>query len=100
MDETIARPLDGWEVAKDKIVNGNYDLIVLDEFTYTMHFGWLNTTDVIDWLKANKPENLHLIITGRNAPAELMEYADLVTEMVEVKHPFQKGILAQAGVDF
>jgi cob(I)alamin adenosyltransferase len=100
MDETIARALDGWEVAKDKIVNGNYDLIVLDEFTYTMHFGWLNTTDVIDWLKANKPENLHLIITGRNAPAELMEYADLVTEMVEVKHPFQKGILAQAGVDF
>jgi cob(I)alamin adenosyltransferase len=100
MDETIARALDGWEVAKDKIVNGNYDLIVLDEFTYTMHFGWLNTTDVIDWLKANKPENLHLIITGRNAPAELIEYADLVTEMVEVKHPFQKGILAQAGVDF
>ena len=55
---------------------------------------------VIDWLKANKPEELHLVITGRDAPAELIEYADLVTEMLEVKHPYQQGIQAQAGVEF
>lgn len=100
MDETVARARDGWEVAKDKIKNGGYDLLVLDEFTYTMHFKWLDTNEVIEWLKANKPEMLHLVITGRDAPAELIEYADLVTEMKEIKHPFQKGVLAQAGVDF
>ena len=100
MDETIARALHGWEVAKEKITSGNYDLIVLDEFTYAMHFGWLETAQVIDWLKANKPAGMHLVITGRNAPAELIEYADLVTEMKEIKHPFQKGIQAQPGIEF
>jgi cob(I)alamin adenosyltransferase len=100
MDETVARALAGWEVAKEKIVSGNYDVIVLDEFTYAMHFNWLDTNQVIEWLKANKPAELHLVITGRNAPTELIEYADLVTEMLEVKHPYQQGILAQAGVEF
>lgn len=100
MDETIARALHGWKVAQEKITSGNYDLIVLDEFTYAMHFGWLDTAQVIDWLKANKPADMHLVITGRNAPAELIEYADLVTEMKEIKHPFQKGIQAQPGIEF
>ena len=100
MDETVARARDGWDVAKEKITSGNYDLIVLDEFTYPLSLGWLETAQVIDWLKANKPANLHLVITGRDAPASLVEYADLVTEMQEIKHPFQKGILAQAGVEF
>ena len=100
MDETIARALHGWDVAKEKITSGAYDLIVLDEFTYALAFGWLDTAQVIEWLKSNKPADLHLVITGRDAPTALMDYADLVTEMREVKHPFQKGILAQAGVDF
>jgi cob(I)alamin adenosyltransferase len=100
MDETVARAIAGWEIAKEKIASGNYDVIVLDEFTYAMYFNWLETNQVIDWLKANKPEDLHLVITGRNAPAELTEYADLVTEMLEVKHPYQKGIQAQPGVEF
>ena len=100
MDETVARALAGWEVAKEKITSGNYDVIVLDEFTYAMHFNWLDTDQVIDWLKTNKPADLHLVITGRDAPAKLIEYADLVTEMLEVKHPYQKGIQAQPGVEF
>ena len=100
MDETTARAIHGWELAKEKIASGGYDVIVLDEFTYAMHYAWLNTVQVIDWLKANKPEKLHLVITGRNAPAELIEYADLVTEMLEVKHPYQNGIKAQAGIEF
>jgi cob(I)alamin adenosyltransferase len=100
MDETVARARDGWDVAKEKITSGNYDLIVLDEFTYPLTLGWLDTAHVIDWLKANKPANLHLVITGRDAPASLVDYADLVTEMQEIKHPFQEGILAQAGVEF
>jgi len=100
MDETVARALNGWELAKEKITSKNYDVIILDEFTYAMHFGWLDTNQVIGWLKANKPEELHLVITGRDASPELMDYADLVTEMVEVKHPYQKGIKAQPGIEF
>ena len=100
MDETIARAVNGWEIAKEKIASRNHDLIILDEFTYPLHYGWLNTTEVIDWLKANKPEDAHLIITGRDAPAALIEYADLVTEMMEVKHSYQKGIQAQPGIEF
>jgi len=101
MDETIARARYGWEMAKEKIVSQKYDLIILDEFTYALHFGWLDATQVIDWLKANKPEDLHLIITGRDAPQALIEYADLVTEMREIKHPFTtQGIQAQPGIEF
>ena len=100
MDETIARARHGWEIAKENIVSKNYDLIILDEFTYTMHYEWLDTKEVIEWLKANKPEDMHLIITGRDAPAGLIDYADLVTEMQEIKHPYQKGIQAQAGIEF
>ena len=100
MDETTARAVKGWELAQEKITSGQYDLIVLDEFTYALHFGWLDTMQVIDWLKANKPAELHLVITGRNAPAELVAYADLVTEMLAIKHPFEQGVKAQAGIEF
>ena len=100
MDETTARALHGWEIAKDKITSGDYDLIVLDEFTYPLQFGWIDPVQTIDWLKANKPADLHLIITGRGALPALVEYADLVTEMTEVKHPYKEGIQAQAGIEF
>jgi cob(I)alamin adenosyltransferase len=101
MDETIARAVHGWEIAREKIVNRSYDVVILDEFTYAMHFGWLDATQVVDWLKANKPEDLHLIITGRDAPQALIDYADLVTEMREIKHPFNtQGIQAQPGIEF
>ena len=100
MDETRACALDAWQLAQNKIVSGNYDLILLDEFTYVLKFGWLDVNDVIAWLKANKPEMLHLIVTGRNAPQELVEFADLVTEMCEIKHPFNVGIRAQKGIEF
>jgi cob(I)alamin adenosyltransferase len=100
MDETIAKAQHGWEIAKEKITSGNYDLLVLDEFTYLMKFGWINTQETIEWLKAHKPTSLHLIITGRSAPAELIDYADLVTEMGNIKHPYDKGIKAQSGIDF
>jgi cob(I)alamin adenosyltransferase len=100
MDETTARALHGWKLAQEKIASGDYDLVVLDEFTYALHFGWLDTAEVLDWLRANKPQDLHLIITGRSAPPELMEYADLVTEMSLVKHPHNQGIKAQPGIEF
>jgi len=100
MDETEARARHGWELAKERITNDEYDLLILDEFTYTMHFEWLDTDEVITWLKANKPPMLHLVITGRYAPEALIKYADLVTEMTLVKHPYEEGIKAQPGVEF
>ncbi|NQW23773.1 MAG: cob(I)yrinic acid a,c-diamide adenosyltransferase [SAR202 cluster bacterium] len=88
-----------WEDCKTVIASGEYDLVVLDEFTYPLHYGWLDTEEVIETLKA-RPEMLHVIITGRNAPEALVEYADLVTDMQVVKHPYQQGIKAQPGIEF
>jgi len=100
MDKTVACARHGWGLAQEKIASGAYDLVVLDEFTYPLHFGWLPTGEVIDWLRANKPADLHLLITGRSAPQELIDYADLVTEMKLVKHPYEKGLKAQPGIEF
>ena len=100
MDETTARALHGWKLAQEKIASGNYDLILLDEFTYPLHYGWLDTAEVLEWLKINRPPNLHLIITGRSAPAELIREADLVTEMLMIKHPYEQGFKAQPGIEF
>ncbi|SVD38261.1 uncharacterized protein METZ01_LOCUS391115, partial [marine metagenome] len=74
--------------------------IVLDEITYAMQYGWVSTDEVIETLK-RRPEMLHVIITGREAPQKLVDYADLVTEMYEVKHPYsEQGIKAQPGIEF
>ena len=100
MDETVARAHHGWQLAQERIASGQYDLLILDEFTYPLHYGWLEVNVVIDWLRVHKPAQLHLVITGRYAPGALIEYADLVTEMREIKHPFkEQGIRAQAGID-
>lgn len=100
IDESVARAEQGWQFAQEKIVSQDYDLILLDEFTYTMHFEWLATEDVIAWLKENKPDKLHLVITGRHAPQALIDYADLVTEMAKIKHPHDQGYKAQRGIEF
>jgi len=101
MEETIARAQHGWKLAQEKITSGEYDLIVLDEFTYTLDFDWLDVKEIIAWLQENKPPMLHLIITGRNAPQDLIDFADLVTEMKEIKHPFEANeISAQPGIEF
>jgi cob(I)alamin adenosyltransferase len=101
MDETQARALHGWELARRQIASGEHDVFLLDEFTYLLHFGWLDTAEVVEWLAANKPPMLHLIITGRDAPAGLIAFADLVTDMRAVKHPFaEQGIRAQKGIEF
>lgn len=100
METTIARAQLGWELAKEKIASGQYDLMVLDEFTYPLSFGWLDTTETLRWLRERKPASLHLVITGRNAPPALLDYADLVSESREVKHPFRQGLKAQPGIEF
>lgn len=101
MDETTARAHNAWSIAQDRIVNGGYDLFILDEFTYPLAYGWLDITEVLAWLEANKPPMLHLVITGRYAPQNLIDFADLVTEMREIKHPFSgQGIRAQPGIEY
>lgn len=82
------------DVASDK-----YDLIILDEINVALSLGLIDLAQVKKLL-TDRPKRLHLILTGRNAPQELIDMADLVTEMKEIKHPYQKGILAQKGVDF
>ena len=81
------------------IASGEYDLVVLDEFTYPLHYGWIPVEEVIEVLR-NRPPMQHVIITGRHAPEALVQYADLVTEMRVVKHPYEQGIKAQPGIEF
>jgi cob(I)alamin adenosyltransferase len=100
LEESAAKARHGWEIAKEKIASGQYDVVILDEITYCFTFGWLSWDEVRAWLDANRPPELHIIMTGRDAIPELIEYADLVTEMKLIKHPFDKGILAQAGIEF
>lgn len=96
--KSIART--AWELAQQKIASDEYDLIILDEITHLLKLGWLDTTAVVDFLRVNRPTRLHLIVTGRDAPPELLDLADLVTDMTNVKHPFEQGIKAQRGIEF
>lgn len=100
MDATVAAARGGWAAAQQKIAGGECDLIILDEFTYPLSYGWLDVDTVLSWLREHKPPALHLIITGRNAPAELTDFADLVTRMTKVKHPLDVGIQGQRGIEF
>jgi cob(I)alamin adenosyltransferase len=88
-----------WAVCKEKLASGLYDVLIFDEITYPLNYGWLDLEDVIETLR-NRPRDLHVVLTGRDAPQALIDFADLVTEMREVKHPFQRGIKAQPGIDF
>ena len=97
-DESLAK--NGWNIATEKIRSDKYDLILLDEITYPISFGWIDLEEVVSVLK-NKPEMLHVILTGRDAVPALIETADLVTEMTEIKHPYaDQGITAQKGIEF
>lgn len=89
----------GWAIVKDAIENGDYDVLIFDELTYPLTFGWLDTEHVLEVIR-NRHRGIHVIVTGRNAPPALIEAADLATEMYLVKHPFrEKGIGAQAGIE-
>jgi cob(I)alamin adenosyltransferase len=99
METVKEAALAGWNLAKEKISSDAYDLIVLDELTYLIGLGILAEDEVVALFRA-RPQRLHLVITGRDASQGLIEYADLVTEMRAIKHPFQKGIKAQKGIEF
>ena len=88
-----------WAAAKAMIADKSYKMVILDELNIVLRYDYLALDDVIATLK-KKPEMLHVVVTGRNAKEELIEIADLVTEMTMVKHPFRSGVKAQAGVEF
>ena len=87
------------ELARQEILSGAWDLIILDEINYAVKFGLLDATELLELTKIRPPQ-LHLVFTGRDALPELIDAADLVTEMKLIKHPFQQGIAAQAGIEF
>ena len=91
--------LDAWNYARERILAGQTDLVVLDELLYALDYGYVPIAEVLAALRA-RPERVHVILTGRNAKPELIELADLVTEMRDVKHPYKKGVKAQRGIEW
>ena len=100
MDQTQSLAQQQWENCRVAILAGEDEVLILDEFTYPLIYGWVSLQDVVDTLR-RRPPMLHVIITGRNAPQELIDIADLVTEMKVIKHPYrEQGIKAQPGIEF
>lgn len=96
-DEAVAQA--GWARAKELIMAGEHRLVVLDEITYPMAWGWIDADDVVATI-AGRPEQVNIVCTGRNAPDALIEVADTVTEMHKVKHAYDSGVLAKKGIDY
>ncbi|HEY6971316.1 MAG TPA: cob(I)yrinic acid a,c-diamide adenosyltransferase [Candidatus Angelobacter sp.] len=88
-----------WEEAKQAIHSGQWDLVILDEINYAISYGMLDPANVVETLK-HKPEQVHVILTGRNAHPTIVEVADTVTEMKQVKHAYEKGVMAQRGIEY
>jgi cob(I)alamin adenosyltransferase len=99
MDRSEAIAREAWRSASELIRAGEDRLVILDEITYPMNWGWVATADVVDAI-ASRPADVSIIATGRDAPAELREIADTVTEMVSEKHAFDDGIAAMRGIEF
>ena len=91
-----------WALCVEKMRSEEYDLLVFDELVYVLDYKFLDLDKVFEEIKPvrEKQPNLHIVVTGRNAPEKLVEAADLVTEMKEIKHPFHAGIFAQQGIEF
>ena len=96
--EELEKASKGLQIAKEKMLSGEYDLIILDEAIVAIYFKLIETKDLINFIKA-KPDTVELILTGRYCPKELIDLADLVTEMEEVKHYYQKGITSRRGIE-
>jgi cob(I)alamin adenosyltransferase len=96
----IAAARAGWEKAKELIRNPDIRFVLLDEINIALRYDYLDVAEIVTFLKEEKPPLTHVVLTGRNAKEELIEIADLVTEMTLVKHPFRSGIKAQPGVEF
>jgi len=98
-EQDTATTLKIWDVSQEAIASGRYDIVILDEINVVMKLGYLDPKVVVEFLKARDPRQ-HVILTGRGAPAELIEAADIVSEIVPVKHPYKQGVKAQLGIEF
>ena len=99
LDESADLARAGWEGVKDAITSERYEFLLLDEMTYPMKWGWIEVADVVATLR-DRPGFQHVVVTGRDAPQELLDAADLVSEVVKVKHPMDAGIRAQQGIEW
>ena len=99
-ERDIAAATAAWEKAKELIRDEHHHMVLLDEINIALRYGYIPLDEVIAFFETEKPEMTHVVLTGRNASDELIEIADLVTEMALVKHPFRSGIKAQIGVEF
>jgi cob(I)alamin adenosyltransferase len=99
LDESAAKNRHAWQVARGKLASGQYDLLILDELTYVVNYGWVPVDEVVEGITGRWPKT-NVVITGRNAPPELVEIADTVTEMSVVKHAYQRGITAVKGIEY
>ncbi|MGC8201811.1 cob(I)yrinic acid a,c-diamide adenosyltransferase [Aliiroseovarius sp. PTFE2010] len=99
-ERDIAAAQNGWKIAKEQILDPQIRFVLLDEINIALRYDYLDIDEVVDFLLHEKPDMTHVCLTGRNAKPELIEAADLVTEMSLIKHPFRDGIKAQAGVEF
>ncbi len=89
-----------WELSKIKIASGEFDVVLLDELNYCCGYNWISGQEIADFLVNEKPSWVHVIITGRNAAAEVIAIADTVTEMTKIKHAYEQGVKAEQGIEF
>ncbi|MEO0999044.1 MAG: cob(I)yrinic acid a,c-diamide adenosyltransferase [Pseudomonadota bacterium] len=99
-ERDVAAARAGWEAAKELIRDESVRFVMLDEINIALRYDYLDIDEVVDFLLTEKPRMTHVLLTGRNAKPELLEAADLVTEMTLLKHPFKEGVKAQPGVEF
>jgi cob(I)alamin adenosyltransferase len=99
LDETAAKGRHAWEVAAAKLASGDFDLLILDELTYAVTYGWVPIQEVVVGIRDRSPKT-SVVITGRNAAPELIEIADTVTEMRKIKHAYDRGITAKKGIEY
>ncbi|MGB7243818.1 MAG: cob(I)yrinic acid a,c-diamide adenosyltransferase [Sulfitobacter sp.] len=99
-ERDIAAAQNGWAIAKEQILDPDIQFVLLDEINIALRYDYLDIDEVVDFLLTQKPSMTHVVLTGRNAKPELIEAADLVTEMSLIKHPFKEGVKAQKGVEF
>jgi cob(I)alamin adenosyltransferase len=99
LDQSEGRAVAAWQLAKATITAGEHELIVLDEVTYPVTYGWIDGAEVAAAIR-DRPSHVNLVLTGRNAAPELIEVADTITEMVKVRHAYDQGIRARRGIDF
>jgi cob(I)alamin adenosyltransferase len=98
MDETEARAREAWRIAKERLASGDYEMVLLDEITYAINYGWIDVDEVVSAIRG-RPEHVNVIVTGRDAPPEVIEIADTATEMKKIKHAFDQGVRAKRGID-